>query len=205
LPLQKTCGNKYSRLHENYFRSKRELPMIRVRLLKRRRKEVKVDPKLGGQWKVPKLNGQWMIPCLVANGMFHAWWPMECSMLGGQWKVPCLVAIGRFHAWWPLEGSMFGGHWKVPCLVAIRRFHVWWPLEGSMLGGQWNVKEKHLFTSSIFPQQTLLKPSIFSFDLMVLLYHGSKPLLTPFFPFFLSINYDCAPQCNKSFTPSLSI
>jgi hypothetical protein len=26
--------------------------MIRVRLLKRRRKEVKVDPKLGGQWKV---------------------------------------------------------------------------------------------------------------------------------------------------------
>jgi hypothetical protein len=28
---------------------KKELPMIRVRLLKRRRKEVKVDPKLGGQ------------------------------------------------------------------------------------------------------------------------------------------------------------
>jgi hypothetical protein len=38
---------------------KRELSMIRVRLLKRRRKEVKVDPKLGGQWNVPNL---------VANG-----------------------------------------------------------------------------------------------------------------------------------------
>jgi hypothetical protein len=34
-------------------------PMIRVCPLKRRRKEVKVDPKLGGQWKVPSL---------VANG-----------------------------------------------------------------------------------------------------------------------------------------
>ncbi len=86
LPLQEACGNKYSRLHENYFRGKRELPMIRVHLLKRRRREVKVDPKLGGQWKVP---------CLVANGMFHAWWPMEGSKLGGHWNVPSLVANGR--------------------------------------------------------------------------------------------------------------
>jgi hypothetical protein len=39
---------------------------------------VKVDPKLGGQWNVPSL---------VANGMFQAWWPMECSKLGGQWNV----------------------------------------------------------------------------------------------------------------------
>jgi hypothetical protein len=42
---------------------RRELPMIRVRLLKRKRREVRVDPKFGGQWKVP---------CLVANGRFHA-------------------------------------------------------------------------------------------------------------------------------------
>jgi hypothetical protein len=27
----------------------------------------------------------------------------------------------------------------------------------------------------------------------------------PFFPFLQFINYDCAPQCNKSFTLSLSI
>jgi hypothetical protein len=41
-----------------------------------------------------------------------------------------------------------------PCLVANGRFHVWWPMEGSMLGGQWNVKEKHIFTFSIFPPTT---------------------------------------------------
>jgi hypothetical protein len=52
--------------------------MIRIRLLKIKKREVKVNPKLGGQWKVP---------CLVVNGMFQAWWLMECSKLGSQWKV----------------------------------------------------------------------------------------------------------------------
>jgi hypothetical protein len=33
---------------ENYVRRKRKPPMIRVCLLKKRRREVKVDPKLGG-------------------------------------------------------------------------------------------------------------------------------------------------------------
>jgi len=42
------------------------------------------------------LSGQWNVPCLVASGMFQAWWPMEYSKLGGQWKVPCLVANGIF-------------------------------------------------------------------------------------------------------------
>jgi hypothetical protein len=101
--------------------------MIRICLLKKRRREVKVYPKLGGQWNVP------------------AWWPME-----GEGKTP-------FHHF-PLS-----------------------------------------------PQQTLLQPSIFSFDLMVLLYHGFKLLLMSFFPFLRSINYDCALQFNKSFTLSLSI
>jgi hypothetical protein len=78
-------------------------------------------------------------------------------------------------------------------------------LECSKLGGQWKVKEKHLFTSSIFPQQTCLHPQFFPFGLTFFLYHGPKPLLTPFFLFLRSINYDCAPQRNKSFTPSLSI
>jgi hypothetical protein len=27
------------------------------------------------------------------------------SMLGGQWKVTCLVANGMFQAWWPMEGE----------------------------------------------------------------------------------------------------
>ncbi len=37
------------------------IPMIRIRLLKRRRRKVKVDLKFGGQWKekVPMLGGQW--------------------------------------------------------------------------------------------------------------------------------------------------
>jgi hypothetical protein len=70
-------------------KAKKYLPMIQVRFLKRRRREVKVDPKLGGQWNIPSL---------VANGRFHAWWPMECSKLSGQWKVPSLVANGKFQA-----------------------------------------------------------------------------------------------------------
>jgi hypothetical protein len=44
---------------------------------------------------------------------------MEDPMFGGQWKIPCLVAIGMFHAWWSMEDPMFGGQWKIPCLVAI--------------------------------------------------------------------------------------
>jgi hypothetical protein len=50
---------------------------------------VKVDPKLGGQWKEKE-----QVLGLVANGRrrrrFFAWWPMEGkgegSLLGGQWK-----------------------------------------------------------------------------------------------------------------------
>ncbi len=53
-------------------------PMIRILLFKRRRRKVKVDPKLGGQWKVkekvPVLGGQWKVKEKV---------PMH----GGQWKV----------------------------------------------------------------------------------------------------------------------
>jgi hypothetical protein len=100
------------------------------------------------------MGGHWKVPCSVANGRFHAGWPMEGSMFGGQWKVPCSVANARFQAWWPMEGSMFGGQWNVPSLVANGMFQVWWPMECSKLGGKRNVKEKHLFTSSIFPPTT---------------------------------------------------
>jgi hypothetical protein len=109
------------------LKAKRELPTIRVRLLKKRRREVKVGPKLGGQWKDPKLGGQWKVPSLVAIGMFQAWWPWKDPKLGGQWKVPSLVAIGRIQS-----------------LVAY-----------------WNVKDKHLFTFSIFPRQLYLHPQFF--------------------------------------------
>jgi hypothetical protein len=65
--------------------------------------------------------------------------------------------------------------WLMECSKA------WWPMEGSKLGGQ--VKEKtpfHLFPLS--PQQILLKPSIFPFDLKILFYHGPI-LLMHFLPF----------------------
>jgi hypothetical protein len=53
------------------------------------RRKVKVDPKLGGQWKEKE-----KVLCLVANGRkrrrFFAWWPMEGKgegfLFGGQWK-----------------------------------------------------------------------------------------------------------------------
>jgi hypothetical protein len=58
----------------------------------------------------------------------------------------------------------------------------WWPMEGSKLGGQWEKNSFHFF--SLSPQPNLLKPSIFPFDLKILLYHGFRPLLTRFLPFF---------------------
>jgi hypothetical protein len=75
-----------------------------------------------------------------------------------------------------------------------------------MFGGQWKEKKKvpfHLFPLS--PQATLLRPSSFSFDFKVLLYHGSRLLFTHFFLFPWLIYYDCAFQCHKSPTHSLLI
>jgi hypothetical protein len=73
---------------------------------------------------------------------------------------------------------MFEGQWKEKEKVP-------------MLGGQWKKKEKvpfHLFPFS--PQAILLRPSCFSFDIKVLLYHGSRPLFTHFLPFPWPINYN---------------
>jgi hypothetical protein len=77
------------------------------------------------------------------------------------------------------------------------RSKAWWPMEGE--------GKTHFRLFPLPPQQILLKPSIFSFDLKVLLYHGPRPLLMHFLPFPQSINYNYAFQCNKSSTPSLSI
>jgi len=63
----------------------------------------------------------------------------------------------------------------------------------SPLGGQWKEKEKVLFhLFPLFPQVTLFRLSSFSFDIKVLLYHGSRPLFTSFFPYLWPINYDRA-------------
>ncbi len=181
--------------------------MIQVRLLKNKRRKVKVDSKLGGQWKKKE-----KVLCLVANGRkrrkFFARWPMEgkgkSSLLGGQWnekeKVLCLVVNGRwrrrFFAWWPMEGegknSLLGGQWKVKekvlCLV---------------VNGRWKKNPFHLFPLS--PQPILPKLSIFPLDLKVLLYRGYRPLFVHFLLFPWLINHDCVLWCHKSPPHSLPI
>jgi hypothetical protein len=82
------------------------------------------------------------------------------------------------------------------CNKYSHRSKAWWPMECE--GNTFS----HLSTS---PPINSLKLSIFSFDFEILLYHSSRSLLTPFFPFPRSINYDFASRCNKSFIPSLSI
>jgi hypothetical protein len=104
---------------------------------------------------------------------------------------------GGSKAWWSMEDSMLGGQLKVACLVVNGRSHAWWPME---------CERKTHFHLFHFPLTNFtLNLQFFSFDLTVLFYHGPKSLLMPFFPFLQFINYDCAPQCNKSFTLSLSI
>ncbi len=118
-------------------RPRESSPWSEVRLLKRRRREVKVDPKLGDQWKDLKLGGQWKDPKLGGQ------W--KDPKLGGQWKDP------KLGGQW--KDPKLGGQWKVPSLVAIGRIQ--------SLVAYWNVKDKHLFTSSIFPQQLYLHPQFF--------------------------------------------
>jgi len=48
---------------KNYVRGKEEALIIRVHLLKRRRRKVKVDPKLDGQWEEKE-----KVFCLMTNG-----------------------------------------------------------------------------------------------------------------------------------------
>jgi hypothetical protein len=64
---------------ENYVRGKRKPQMIRIHHLKKRKREVKENPKLRGQWNVPMFGGQWNIP-----------------MFSGQWNIPSFVANGMF-------------------------------------------------------------------------------------------------------------
>jgi hypothetical protein len=83
--------------------AKRELPMIRVCLLKRRRREVMEGSK--AWWPMEGSKAWWPM-----EGS-KAWWPMEGSK--AWWPME------GSKAWWPMEGSKLGGHWNVPSLVAI--------------------------------------------------------------------------------------
>ncbi len=51
----------------------------------------------------------------------------------------------------------------------------WWPMEGEGEGS--------FLPIPTFPQAILLKPSLFSFDIKVLLYHGPRPFFTHSLPF----------------------
>jgi hypothetical protein len=73
----------------------------------------------------------------------------------------------------------------------------WWLMEGEGEGS--------FSPLLIFPQTTLLRPSFFSFDIKVLLYHGSRPLFMHSFLFPWPINHDCVFWCRKSPTHSLPI
>jgi hypothetical protein len=61
--LKKLVGTNILKIQLKIMFEEEKTPMIQVHLFKRRKRKVKVDPKLGGQWKekekVPMLVGQW--------------------------------------------------------------------------------------------------------------------------------------------------
>jgi hypothetical protein len=79
--------------------------MIRIFPLKKRRRKVNVDPKLGGQRKrkekekVPTLRSQWeekeKFPMLGGQWKEKEKEKEKVPMFEGQWNVSSLVAYGR--------------------------------------------------------------------------------------------------------------
>jgi hypothetical protein len=86
---------------------------------------------------------------------------------------------------------MLGGQWKEKEKLPMLESQWKEKEKVLMLEGQWKEMEKVLFhLFPLFPQATLLKPSFFSFDIKVLLYHGSRPITYAFLCFPLPISYD---------------
>jgi hypothetical protein len=84
-------GTSILKIELKIMSEERERPLIiRVRLLKRRRRKVKVDAKLGGQWKEKE-----EFICLVANGRrrrsFFTWWLMEGEGKGSFLPFPTFL------------------------------------------------------------------------------------------------------------------
>jgi hypothetical protein len=53
-----------------------------------------------------KLSGQWKVPSLVGNERFQVWWPLKwIQCLEANGEASYLVANGMFHAWLPLQGK----------------------------------------------------------------------------------------------------
>jgi hypothetical protein len=86
---------------------------------------------------------------------------------------------------------MLGGQWKEKEKLPMLESQWKEKEKVLMFEGQWKEMEKVLFhLFPLFPQATLLKPSFFSFDIKVLLYHGSRPITYAFLCFPLPISYD---------------
>jgi hypothetical protein len=115
----------------------------------------------------------------MANRRFQAWWPM-----------------GKHFVQWPMKGSkldgqwgsiLFDGQWKVPNLVVNgetfllsgpwKESNAWMPLEK-----EGETSFSHFFT--FHPIKFYL--NFFSFDFVVLRYHGSRSLLRIFPSFSLT-------------------
>jgi hypothetical protein len=92
--------------------------------------------------------------------------------------------------------SMFGGQWKVPCLVANGMFQDWWPMECE---GETPFHLFHFPPNNLYPNLQFFPLTLRFYFTMVLSRYSRLP-----FPFLRSINHNCAPQCNKTSTPSLS-
>jgi hypothetical protein len=76
---------------------------------------------------------------------------------------------------------MFGSQWKKKEKVSLLRGQWKEKKKVPLLGGQWKEKEKVPFHFFPLPSQTaLFRPSYFSFDIKVLLYHGSRLLFMHF-------------------------
>ncbi len=100
-------------------------------------------------------------------------------------------------AWWLMEGEGEASNAWRPMEGEEEVSNAWRPMEGE--------RGASFSPFSTPPPNNLLRPSSFSFNLTVLLYHSSRPLFTH--SFFLSLAYKlrCTFRCHKSPTHSLLI
>jgi hypothetical protein len=98
--IKKLVGTSILKIELKIMSGEERAPMIQVRLLKKRRKEVKVDPHLVANGRKGR-----RFPCLKVNGRIRRRFP--CLEANGRRRrrFPCLEANGMFQAWWPMEGE----------------------------------------------------------------------------------------------------
>ncbi len=130
--LNKLAGTNILQIKLKIMSEEKKIPMIRVRLLKRKRKKVKVDPKFGGQWKVKE-----KVLCLVANerwkkNHFHLFpfspqpillkpsiFPFNIKVLFYHGSKPLFICFLLFP--WPINyDRVFWYHKSPPHSLSIR-------------------------------------------------------------------------------------